>query len=115
MSKQVANKDLTEGPTTDLNSNISNIASSDNVSPKVRKATQIQDADIADQMSMAAPDVDTFIFVQERRNKQEFGLLAPQKGVSCTPDGTSIQFLKLMKDYLEQSKTEMNYIEAKRA
>ena len=41
--------------------------------------------------------------------------MAPKKGVSCTPHVTSIQFLKLLKDYLEQSKQEMNYVEAKRA
>ena len=41
--------------------------------------------------------------------------MAPKRGVSCTPESTSIQFLKLLKDYLEQSKQEMNYVEAKRA
>jgi len=35
--------------------------------------------------------------------------------VSCTPDGTSIQFLKLLRDYLDQSKAELNYVEAQRA
>ena len=64
---------------------------------------------------MAAPDIDTFMVMQQKRNKTEFGLLAPQKGVSCTPESTSIQFLKLLRDYLVQSQQEMNYIEAKRA
>lgn len=41
--------------------------------------------------------------------------MAPKKGVSCTPETISVQFLKLLKDYLQQSKQEMNYIEAKRA
>ena len=41
--------------------------------------------------------------------------MAPKRGVSCTPETTSIQFLKLLKDYLDQSKQEMNYVEAKRA
>ena len=53
--------------------------------------------------------------MQRKRNASEFGLMAPKKGVSCTPESTSIQFLKLLKDYLEQSRQEMNYIEAKRA
>ena len=53
--------------------------------------------------------------VQDQRNKKEFGKLAPQKGVSCTPEGTTVQFLKLLKDYLDQSKQEMNYVEASRA
>jgi len=35
--------------------------------------------------------------------------------VSCTPEGPTVQFLKLLKDYLDQSKQEMNYVEAKRA
>ena len=74
-----------------------------------------KDADIADQMSQDAPDLDTFMIVKERRDKQEFGIMAPKKGISCTPESTSIQFLKLLKDYLEQSKIEMNYVEAKRA
>ena len=74
-----------------------------------------KDADIADIMSQAAPDVQAYLVVQQRRNAREFGLMAPKKGVSCTPHVTSIQFLKLLKDYLEQSKQEMNYVEAKRA
>ena len=41
--------------------------------------------------------------------------MAPQKGISCTPESTTVQFLKLLKDYLDQSKQEMNYTEAKRA
>ena len=41
--------------------------------------------------------------------------MAPKRGVSCTPESVSIQFLKLLKDYLEQSKQELNYVEAKRA
>ena len=35
--------------------------------------------------------------------------------MSCTPESTTVQFLKLLKDYLDQSKQEMNYIEARRA
>lgn len=41
--------------------------------------------------------------------------MAPKKGVNCVPQYVVIKFLKLMKEYLEQSKSEMNYIEAKRA
>ena len=78
-----------------------------------QKVTQ-KDADIAAQMSINAPDVDTFMVVQEHRNHKEFGKLAPQKGVSCTPEGTTVQFLKLLQDYLTQSKQEMNYVEARR-
>ena len=66
-------------------------------------------------MTEAAPDVEAFTLVKEIRNMKEFGKLAPKKGVSCTPESTTVQFLKLLKDYLEQSKQEMNYIEAKRA
>ena len=82
---------------------------------KPPQPTGMQDANIAEQMSQMAPDVDTFIVFQEQRNRKEFGMMAPKKGVSCTPQGTCIKFLKLLKDYLEQSKSEMNYIEAKRA
>jgi uncharacterized protein YjiS (DUF1127 family) len=49
------------------------------------------------------------------RNALEFGVMAPKKGVSCVPASVSMKFLKLLKDYLEQSKLEINYIEAKRA
>lgn len=35
--------------------------------------------------------------------------------MSCTPEGTTVQFIKLLQDYLFQSKQEMNYVEAKRA
>jgi len=49
-----------------------------------------KDADIADQMSQDAPDLDTFMIVKERRDKQEFGIMAPKKGISCTPESTSI-------------------------
>ena len=41
-----------------------------------RKVTQ-KDADIAAQMSMAAPELDTFFVVQDQRNRKEFGKLAP--------------------------------------
>ena len=61
----------------------------------------VKDANIADQMSQDAPDVDTFMIVKERREKNEFGLMAPKKGISCTPESVSIQFLKLLKDYLQ--------------
>mmetsp|Transcript_600 Transcript_600/g.796 ORF Transcript_600/g.796 Transcript_600/m.796 type:complete len:97 (-) Transcript_600:1475-1765(-) len=64
------------------------------------KVTQ-KDADIAAQMSFAAPELDTFFVLQDQRNRKEFGKLAPQRGVSCTPEGTTVQFLKLLKDYLE--------------
>ena len=37
------------------------------------------------------------------------------KGVFHVPDSISMKFLKLMKDYLEESKREMNYQEASRA
>ena len=66
-------------------------------------------------MSTEAPDVEAFLIVQQKRNAHEFGKMAPKRGVSCTPESTSIQFLKLLKDYLDQSKQEMNYVEAKRA
>jgi len=55
-------------------------------------------------MSQDAPEIDTFLVAQQRRNAQEFGIMAPKRGVSCTPENTSIQFLKLLKDYLYQSK-----------
>jgi len=53
--------------------------------------------------------------VQRMLNAQEFGIMAPKKGVNCVPASVSMKFLKLLKDYLEQSKLEINYIEAKRA
>lgn len=41
-----------------------------------RKVTQ-KDADIAAQMEIAAPELDTFFVVQDQRNRKEFGKLAP--------------------------------------
>ena len=35
--------------------------------------------------------------------------------MSCTPQTATVSFLKLLQDYLGQSKQEMNYVEAKRA
>ena len=89
-----------------------------------------EDANIADHMRQTAPDIEAFLIVQKMRNAQEFGIMAPKKGVNCFPASASIQFIKyvkknaqnfslllfrLLKDYLEQSKSEINYIEAKRA
>ena len=52
--------------------------------------TTQQDANIADQMSQEAPDVETFLIVKNKRIASEFGLMAPKKGVNCTPDSISI-------------------------
>ena len=49
-----------------------------------------KDAEIASQMIQAAPDIEAFTFVQEQRNMKEFGKLAPKKGVSCTPESTTV-------------------------
>lgn len=41
-----------------------------------QKVTQ-KDAEIAAQMSVNAPDVDTFMVVHAKRNHKEFGKMAP--------------------------------------
>ena len=45
---------------------------------------------------------------------KEYGAMLPTKDVYCTPDPKAIQFIKLMKDYLDQCHAELNYFEAKR-
>jgi len=35
------------------------------------------------------------------RNAQEFGIMAPKKGVNCFPASASIQFIKYVKKRLE--------------
>jgi len=45
---------------------------------------------------------------------KEYGAMLPSKDVYCTPDPKVVNFLKMMKDYLEQCHRELNYFEAKR-
>ena len=60
-----------------------------------------EDANIADHMRQTAPDIEAFLIVQKMRNAQEFGIMAPKKGVNCFPASASIQFIKYVKKRLE--------------
>lgn len=59
--------------------------------------------------------MNTFLVVEQNRLINEFGVMKPRRNIKCAPNPKTLSFLKLLHAYLQQSKSELNYIEAKRA
>lgn len=66
---------------------------------------------------MTPPDVNQFIAFEEFKHKldAEYGVMGPPRGVYCVPEIKILDFLKLLRDYADQSGHESNYLEVKRA